>query len=171
MTLVRHFLRPMAWTLVVAALYGGLAVLIGMTGLDGPPQAATTERIVTDRMTGVALYGMDPVAYFTEGGPRQGSPDFELSWAGATWRFQNEGNRTAFMQHPGVYQPRYGGYDPVAVAEETPTAGHPSIWLVHNDRLYVFHSEGNRTLFATDPDKAIARAERAWPTVRDRLVP
>jgi hypothetical protein len=57
------------------------------------------------------------------------------------------------------------------VADEKPAAGHPSIWLVHQDRLYVFQSEANRTLFATDPDKAIARAERAWPTVRDRLVP
>lgn len=171
MTLVRQFLRPLAWTLAVTVLYACVAVLIGMSGIDEGPRAATTERVVVDRLTGVALYGIDPVAYFTEGGPRSGSTEFELNWAGATWRFQNEGNRAAFIRHPGVYEPRYGGYDPVAVAEDIPTAGHPSIWLVHGDRLYIFHSERNRTVFATDPDKAIARAERGWPAVRQRLVP
>jgi hypothetical protein len=170
MSVMRQFLRPLAWTLAVTALYAGVAVLIGMSG-DSSTRAATTERVVTDRLTGLALYGFDPVAYFTESGPRQGSDAVELAWSGATWRFQNEGNRDAFMQAPDVYEPRYGGYDPVAIAEGTPTGGHPSVWLIHRERLFVFHSEKNRTRFADDPSAMIESADARWPQVRRSLVP
>lgn len=170
MSLVRQFLRPLAWTLAVTALYAGVAVLIGMTG-ESSSRAATTERVVTDRLTGLALYGFDPVAYFTEQGPLQGSDAYELSWAGATWRFRNEGNREAFMQAPGVYEPRFGGYDPVAVGEGLPTSGHPSVWTIHGDRLYVFHSEKNRARFADDPQGVLEKADARWPSVREQLVP
>ena len=120
---------------------------------------------------GAAIHGYDPVAYFTESEPREGVAAYELSWAGATWRFSNEGNRDAFMQDPSVYEPRYGGYDPVAIGTGVPTPGHPGVWLVHNQRLYVFHSEANRALFMTSPAEAIQRAEGHWAQVKAQLVP
>ena len=54
MSVLRQFLRPLAGTLVVTALYAGIAVLIGMTS-ETASRAATTERVVTDRLTGLAL--------------------------------------------------------------------------------------------------------------------
>jgi YHS domain-containing protein len=170
MSVVRQFLRPLAWTLAVTALYAGIAILIGMAG-ETTSRAATTERVVTDRLTGLALYGFDPVAYFTEQGPHEGSGDYELSWAGVTWRFRSEGNREAFMQHPAVYEPRFGGYDAVALGEGLPATGHPSVWAIHGERLYVFHSAKNRDRFASDPAAVIERAEARWPAVRAQLVP
>lgn len=169
MSVMRQFLRPLLLTLAVTGLYAGVAVVIGMTGDES--RAATTERVVTDRLTGLAIYGYDPVAYFTESEPREGIAAYELSWAGATWRFSSEGNRDAFMQDPSVYEPRYGGYDPVAIGTGVPTPGHPGVWLVHNQRLYVFHSEANRALFMTSPAEAIQRAEGHWAQVKAQLVP
>lgn len=170
MSVLRQFLRPLALTCAVTGLYAGIAVLIAMTS-ETASRAATTEQVVTDRLTGLAIYGFDPVAYFTEHKPRQGSASYELSWAGATWRFLNEGNRDAFMQDPQTYEPRFGGYDPVAVGSGLPTAGHPSIWTVHEQRLYVFHSERNRAAFLADPLQALDRAETQWPVVKARFVP
>jgi len=170
MSVMRQFLRPLAWTLAITGLYAGIAVLIAMTSETGT-RAATTERIVTDRLTGLAIFGFDPVAYFTEQAPRQGSATYELSWAGATWRFINEGNREAFMQDPSIYEPRFGGHDPIAIGDGLPTAGHPSVWALYRDRLYVFHSEANRQAFAADPEQALDRAEMRWPTVKALLVP
>jgi len=169
MSVMRQFLRPLLLTLAVTGLYAGIAVVIGMTGDES--RAATTERVVTDRLTGLAIYGYDPVAYFTENEPREGAAAFELSWAGATWRFSNEGNRDAFMQDPSVYEPRYGGYDPIAIGNGVPTPGHPGVWLVHNQRLYVFHSETNRALFMSSAAEAIQRAEGRWAQVKAQLVP
>lgn len=171
MSVMRQFVRPLAWTLAVTALYAGVAIGIAVIGGETTSRAATTERIVTDRLTGLALYGFDPVAYFTDQAPREGVATYELPWAGVTWRFVNEGNRDAFMQNPDVYEPRFGGYDPMAVSEGLPATGHPSVWAIHHDRLYVFHSEANRARFMTDPDAAVRSADRRWPQVRAALVP
>ena len=88
-----------------------------LTGVDlRAPRAATTERVVVDQHTGLALYGIDPVAYFTERKPVPGRAEFEYSYAGAVWRFANDGNRAAFAADPDIYMQRYGGYDPVGVS-------------------------------------------------------
>ena len=92
----------------------GLLLAIGAVA----PHAATTERIVADPHTGLALYGLDPVTYFTEGEPKAGESAFEYQFGGVIWRFVNEGNRAAFVANPEIYAPRFGGYDPVGVARE-----------------------------------------------------
>lgn len=133
--------------------------------------AATTEQIVTDPNTGLAIYGYDPVAYFANGTPTRGQDNLEVSLAGVAWRFQNEGNRDAFLKDPQVYMPQYGGYDPVAVVQNVARAGHPDVWLIHKDRLFLFFSEDARTQFKADPDHMALQAEVNWPHVSQSLVP
>jgi hypothetical protein len=93
--------------------------------------AATTEQIVVDGRTGLAISGFDPVAYFVEGAAKPGRDVFEHVFAGVTWRFCNEGNQAAFAADPEVYMPRFGGYDPVGIARGvtapvTPGSGRSS---------------------------------------------
>jgi hypothetical protein len=64
-------------------------------------RAATTERVVVNRYTGLAIEGFDPVAYFVDARPAVGLPGFEVSEAGAVWRFRNEGNRASFAAGSG----------------------------------------------------------------------
>ena len=45
--------------------------------------AATTERVVVNRFSGLAIEGFDPVAYFVDARPVLGLEDFEASEAGA----------------------------------------------------------------------------------------
>ena len=66
------------------------------------PQAATTERIVVDRHSGIALGGFDPVAYFVDADAMRGKGEFEHAFAGVVWRFRNEGNRAAFADDPKI---------------------------------------------------------------------
>jgi hypothetical protein len=128
--------------------------------------AATDDRtVVVDVNTGLAISGFDPVAYFAGGEPEIGRPDMELSLGGAVWRFLNEGNRAAFSEHPEVYRPRFGGYDPVAIARGTSVPGHPLFWVVTGGRLYLFYSEATRTAFVAEPGRIIETAERKWPEV------
>ena len=68
-----------------------LGLVIGACELSPALRAATTERIVVDRHTGLAIYGVDPVAYFTDRKPIVGKPEFEHRHAGVIWRFDNEG--------------------------------------------------------------------------------
>ena len=106
--------------------------------------AATTERVVVNRYSGLAIDGFDPVAYFTDAEAARGAPDVEAAQGGAIWRFRSEANRAAFMAHPEVYGPQFGGYDPVDVARGRAVAGRPQLWLIAGQRLYLFSREESR---------------------------
>jgi YHS domain-containing protein len=168
MTTARQQRKP--WALVASAAFGLGLALLGAPHL-APTQAATTERIVVDALRGLALSGFDPVAYFTDAKPLIGRGELEYAFAGATWRFRNEGNRAAFAEHPEVYTPVFGGYDPIAVARGVATPGHPQIWLIVEERLYLFYSPEARSAFAADPETASVAAERKWPAVLRTLTP
>jgi YHS domain-containing protein len=125
---------------------------------------------VADRYTGLAIGGVDPVSYFADGEPQAGAAELEITAGGAVWRFRNEGNRAAFLAHPEVYLPRFGGYDPVGVADGKPVAGLSSLWLLVGGRLYLFARDDTRAAFAADPGRYLAAAHRQWPGLRDSLV-
>ena len=126
---------------------------------------APAERIVVNPNSGLGLSGFDPVAYFTDKKPVIGKPELEFTSGNAIFRFANEGNRAAFIENPDVYTPRFGGYDPVAVARGASVPGHPLFWTVAAGRLYVFYNEAARVAFAVDPGRIIETAERKWPDV------
>src|ERR1041384_153254 len=104
------------------------------------PRADTAERVVVDLHTGLAIAGFDPVAYFVEASPALGKGEFEYALAGVARRFRPEGNLAAFVDNPEVYMPRFGGYDPVAVARGVGVPGNPRLWLIIENRLYLFHT-------------------------------
>ncbi len=134
-------------------------------------RAATTERIVVDWHTGLAIGGYDPVAFFTDGRPIAGNPDFELRYGGAVWRFRNVGNRAAFAERPDVYMPQFGGYDPVGVARGVAVAGNPGLWLIDGERLFLFYDRARLEKFSADPARVIAAAERKWRDLMRTLNP
>lgn len=138
--------------------------LLGWIGLV--VAASAGEGVVVDRLTGLAISGYDPVAYFTDRQPAPGDARFETVHQGAVWRFRNEGNRIAFTDHPEIYAPRFGGYDPVEIARKKGVPGHPQIWLVVGTRLYLFVDERNRGRFGRE---ALEKAVAHWPAVREQL--
>jgi hypothetical protein len=148
-----------------------LALALGLTAgwACGNARAATTERLVVDHVTGLAIGGVDPVAYFTDGSMQLGSPDFEAAALGAVWRFRNPDNRSFFLAAPNVYAPQFGGYDPVDVARGVAVPGVPRLWLIHDKRLYLFSREESRDAFAAAPDQVVHGAVTAWPALRDTL--
>ena len=121
--------------------------------------------MVVNPNTGLAISGFDPVAYFTDDKPEFGRPDLELRVDGVVWRFVNEGDRAAFKDHPEVYAPRFGGYDPVALSRGNSVPGHPLFWVVTGERLYLFYSGKARAAFLADPGRYIDAATRKWPAV------
>ena len=154
----------------------GLTVALCLTVGAGPWKAghvaaATTERVVVDQRTGLAIHGFDPVAYFTDAEPKIGLPEFELRHGGAAWRFRNDGNRAAFADRPDVYAPRFGGYDPVGIARGAGRDGHPEIWLIVEQRLYLFYSAEARQDFEGNSAAILSEAEDNWADVMRTLAP
>lgn len=128
-----------------------------------------TERVVVDRYTGLAIGGVDPVSYFTDAVAVKGSPEFEATSNGAVWRFARESNRAFFLANPDVYEPRFGGYDPVGITTGKTVAGVAQIWVIHEDRLYLFGREENRDTFAANPALYLRDADRIWTKLSETL--
>jgi hypothetical protein len=165
MTAARQQRKP--W--IIGSVWAGFAfgLLAGLPAL----RAATTERVVVDWHTGLAINGFDPVAYFTDATPVLGSDELEFRYAGAIWRFHNAGNRDAFAARPDVYMPQFGGYDPVSAARGVAVAGNPLVWLITGERLYLFYSHAARGTFDDDPERVLAAAGRKWPGLLETLTP
>lgn len=145
----------------------GLALGLALAAVAAVTMAGAGERepVVVDPNSGLAISGIDPVAYFTDKNPIFGRPELEFNLDGTVWRFRNEGNRAAFAAHPEVYRPRFGGYDPVAITRDRSVAGNPLVWAIVDQRLYLFYSDETRRAFLADAQGIAERAARKWPVV------
>ncbi len=74
-------------------------------------------------------------------------------------------------KHPQIYMPKYGGHDPVAIASNIARAGHPDVWAIHNDRLFLFYSDDARRQFNADPAHTALQADANWPHLSQTLSP
>ena len=155
--------------LKIARLAAIAGLFFGLAGQAVRVEAASTERIVVNRNTALAIDGFDPVAYFTDKDALVGRQDIEVSDRGAIWRFRNEGNRAIYLAHPEVYGPRFGGYDPTDVARGKPVPGRAQIWLIRGERLYLFNREESRDAFAAAPDRFLEQADEKWPQLMETL--
>jgi hypothetical protein len=168
MTAQRQEISPLRPGIALIRVLAGVWLIwLGLTGV--PAQAATTERIVVNRFSGAAIEGFDPVAYFVDGQPGQGSAEFEANLWGAVWRFRNEGNRAEFLAHPEVYGPQFGGYDPTGIARGVIVAGNPRFYAISAQRLYLFSREDSRDAFAANPERFLYEVDKRWPALRDQL--
>ena len=148
----------------------GLLASLAIPGFGGErAKAATTERVVVNRFSGLAIEGFDPVAYFVYARAELGKAEFEASQGGAVWRFRNEGNRASFVAHPNIYGPQFGGYDPCDLARGVTVAGNPRFWLISGERLYLFGREQTRDAFAASPSRFLREASARWPRLEQDL--
>ena len=122
-----------------------------------------------DGLSGFALNGFDPVAFFLSGNPQPGEARFELIWGGVAWRFTSAANRAAFLDSPQTYAPRFGGHDPEALARGVPVEGNPSFFWIAETGLYLFRDAASRDLARSDAT-VLARAATRWSDVESSLV-
>src|SRR6478752_5615163 len=116
----------------------GIVLLTAFGVLAGPISVGAveslSERTATDPLSGIAIFGYDPVGYFLYGRPASGMAAHELQWAGAVWRFESEANQEAFRRTPEVFAPAYGGYDAEGIARGTATMPDPTVFKVIDGR-------------------------------------
>ncbi|MBL4806256.1 MAG: YHS domain-containing protein [Rhodobacteraceae bacterium] len=127
-----------------------------------PARAATPEIFTTN---GVAINGYDPVSYFIDGWPIEGTPRHSLDWKGAIWHFATAQNRNDFADHPEHYAPQFGGYCAFAASKGAIAPTVPEAWTVYNYRLYLNANLRARELWLLDVPGNIALAEGFWPEI------
>ena len=118
---------------------------------------------VNSDASGVAIEGYDPVAYFTEGKPIEGSDDLTATHDGATYRFASVANRDAFAADPAKYAPQYGGFCAYAVAHGATAPIDPEAFTVLDGKLYLNYSDHVRAQWRNDAAEFISRANENWP--------
>jgi len=122
------------------------------------------ETMMRGTRSGIALSGFDPIAYHLGAGAVPGLPEHELTHEGAVWRFATAANRSAFLDAPAVYEPRFAGFDASAVADGLAVDADPRRFAVIDGELFFFRTDETRRRFATD---ALLRmkAQASWPAV------
>lgn len=117
---------------------------------------------------GLALRGYDPVAYFIDGKPVKGSPEYEWEWGGVTWRFASADNRERFRNDPERFAPQYGGFCAWAVAHNYLYPVDPFAWKIVDDKLYLNANQRVQRNWERDIPGLIKRADANWPALRSR---
>ena len=114
---------------------------------------------------GVAIRGYDPVAYFTDGKPTRGSPEYTTQYQGSTFRFSSREHRDAFAADPEKYAPQYGGYCAYGTSTGYKAAIDPAQFTIVKGKLYLNYNEDVRKTWSKDIPGYIAKADAKWPEV------
>jgi len=118
--------------------------------------------------SGLALRGYDPVAYFETGKPTHGKASITASFDGARYQFTSDEHRKAFMRDPAKYLPQFGGFCAVGTAFGEKVDTDPETGRVINGKLYLNNGPKAQAIFDKDPIDTISRADKNWPTVKEK---
>lgn len=111
--------------------------------------------------SGKALAGYDAVSYF-QGKPVLGSAQYTYDWQASRWLFSTVENLHTFKANPEKFVPAFGGYCTKAVSTGFAAPGDPTIWLISDEKLYIFSSEEVKAEFIKDPESIMAACSKAW---------
>jgi len=111
----------------------------------------------------IAIRGYDPVAYFRDGGPRLGEPEFSVSHGGAVWRFASAEHKALFEADPRRYLPAYGGFCAYGTSRGYLVKLEPEDRSIVHGRLYLSYDLDVRKTWLRDTKTYIARADGNWP--------
>jgi YHS domain-containing protein len=127
--------------------------------------AIAAEPVYTATFSNVAVSGYDPVAYFTDGRPVQGTAEFSTKWNGAEWHFASAAHRDAFIAEPTRYAPEFGGYCAWAVSQGYTAPADPTAWKIVDGKLYLNYDRDVAKKWEQDIPGNIASANAKWPAI------
>ena len=110
-----------------------------------------------------AVDGFDPVAFFTDSKPVNGSPFITSTYEGATYYFASEEHKKLFEGNPDKYVPQYGGFCAFGVGEGALFPVDIRTWQVRDGKLYLNLNPDVLKKFNADFAGHIAKAEKNWP--------
>lgn len=115
--------------------------------------------------SGFAIHGYDVMSYWQDGTPRAGDPEIAAEHDGARWAFASEETRAAFLADPERYAPQYGGYCAYAAARNSIADVDPTIWAIHEGKLYLNYNARIGRKWERNMLDYIAQADANWPGV------
>ncbi|HEX2581731.1 MAG TPA: YHS domain-containing (seleno)protein [Dongiaceae bacterium] len=152
--------KPIYLSMIMAIVFTAL-VAVGSASADGAKTFIWTNK------QGVAINGYDPVAYFTDGKPAKGVPDYKTEWQGATWQFTSAAHRDLFAAAPEKYAPQYGGWCAFGVADGHAAETEPEkAWKIFNNKLYLNWDPDIAVKWQKDIPGYLQKSEANWQSVK-----
>jgi YHS domain-containing protein len=141
----------------IAVLFGFLALFHWASLATAQAQGQGDHRLV--------LKGYDPVAYFTDGKPTPGKPEYETVFDESRYRFSSTGNQSLFLGNPEKYAPQFAGACTNGLAQGVKVEADPTLWRIVDGKLFVFTGQSVPGEMDSDPKRLIAQASENWKTL------
>ncbi len=125
--------------------------------------AATPPQDINVNALGNAVDGYDVTTYHTGQAPVVGSESFSHEWGGATWLFASAESRDQFIASPERFVPANGGYCTFGIVIRKKLDGDPNIWMMKDERLYLFLNEDVKAQFISNEAENLAKVAENWP--------
>jgi len=138
-------------------------LLLGAAVVSAETTTAQSKTLLNVDKSGLAIQGYDPVAFFAQGMPVKGRPEFESQYKSARYRFASADNQAAFDANPAKYEPQFGGFCAFAVSENHTAPVKVDAFMIVNGRLLLQYDKEVKETFAKDPQGRLARADKNWP--------
>jgi YHS domain-containing protein len=125
--------------------------------------ALANEPIETGTFNNKAIYGYDPVAYFTADKAVKGNQEFTTFWRGAEWYFSSQEHRDLFIAEPLKYAPQYGGHCAYAMSDGRLVGIDEEAFTILEGKLYLNYSKSVMNEWRTNPGQFIQEANTWYP--------
>jgi YHS domain-containing protein len=145
-----------------------LATAIALTAGAAVVPAAAAGPDVNATITGLALRGYDPVAYFTDGKPIAGDYRITARYNEATYRFASQEHKILFETDPVKYLPQYGGFCAFGAAQGVKVDGDPAVWKIVDDKLYLNLAPPVYDRWSENIPGYVKSANDNWPSLKDK---
>ena len=139
-----------------------LVLVVGMAAAL-PSFAQSKVDPVNKDLSGVAIKGYDPVAYFTHNKPVIGNPKIKSSFEGAEYFFASVEHRALFDANPAKYEPQFGGFCAYAASQNHTAPVKIEAFQIVNGRLLMQYDLDVRKEFNKDTQGNLQKADKNWP--------
>jgi len=112
---------------------------------------------------GVAIQGYDPVAFFLDGRPIKGDPQFQSQYRGAKYYFSNGAHKAVFDKEPAKYEPQFGGYCAYGASRGNKAPVKIEAWQIVDGRLLMQYDLDIKSKFNQDQQQNLRKADQNWP--------
>jgi YHS domain-containing protein len=125
--------------------------------------AACASSSLVFQKDGLALRGYNPVAYFTQGQPVKGLPQFQAQHQGAVFHFASAAHRDSFVAAPEQYAPQYGGCCAFGMSNGYKAATDPASFTLRQGKLYLNYNSEVQKMWTANMPALISKADQLWP--------
>jgi YHS domain-containing protein len=129
---------------------------------------AESKLVNVSGVSNMAVNGYDPVAFFTDAKPVNGSPFITAEYQGAIYLFASEEHKKLFSESPDKFAPQFGGFCAYGVGLDKLFPIDINTWQVRDNKLYLNLNSAILKEFNADFSGNVDRAAKNWPALIEK---